>query len=67
LPQASYFSWLRLAENVTVDDLRRDGRVIAADGAFYGAPGWIRLTLATPTPIVAQMLERISPFLRHRC
>jgi cystathionine beta-lyase len=65
-PQASYFAWLRLAENVTVDDLRRDGRVIASDGAHYGAPGWIRLTLATPTPVVAQLLERVSPFLWQR-
>ncbi|WP_104128868.1 aminotransferase class I/II-fold pyridoxal phosphate-dependent enzyme [Cryobacterium sp. Y57] len=65
-PPAGYFAWLRLADRITTPDLRRRAQVIAADGATFGASGWARLTLATPTPVVADLLQRVTPFLaRH--
>jgi len=65
-PHAGYFAWFHLAENITVTNLRRGAGVLAADGATFGAPGWARLTLATPTPVVAEMLERVAPYRQQR-
>ena len=59
-PQAGYFVWRHLARHVTVATLRSEAGVIVADGAAFGAPGWARVTLATPTPIAAQLLERLG-------
>lgn len=50
--------------NKIVNDLFYDHRVIAYDGAWFGAPGRIRLSYALNIPEIKEGLKRIGKYLR---
>lgn len=60
-PQATYIHWLDLhGIGVPAGEVARRARVQGTDGAACGTPGFLRLTLATPVHIVAEIAQRIA-------
>lgn len=60
-PEATYVHWLDLRP-VDVDpaDVMKRTGVLGTDGSDCGAPGFLRLTLATSTEIIEEIARRIA-------
>jgi cystathionine beta-lyase len=63
-PEGSYLSWLDLRRfalpSAPAQFLRDRAGVWVNDGADFGAPGFVRLNMATPRPVLSEVLDRIA-------
>lgn len=61
-PQAGYLAWLdtRALGPEPARHLLEVGRVALADGAEFGAPGFSRLTFATPSGLLREAVTRMA-------
>lgn len=67
VPEGTYLAWLD-ASGLELDEspaayFAREAGVVLTDGALCGGPGGMRLTLATPRPVLAEALERMAAAL----
>ena len=63
--EGSFYVWLELPEEVTVERMLSEARVALAPGEGFGASGagWARLSLAVPDEQLERGLERLVPAL----
>ncbi len=65
-PQATYLAWANLgslrpeAPETVAAYLADEARVVVTNGADCGAPGFVRINLATPRPVLEEALQRIE-------
>jgi aminotransferase len=59
--EGTFFVWFRLPDDVTVEQLLAERRVVLAPGEGFGArgAGWARLSLAVPDELLDLGLERL--------
>jgi cystathionine beta-lyase len=62
VPDATYLAWLdcrAIGDDAAQVFLDR-GRVALKDGADFGAPGWVRLNLATSAATLEEIVSRMA-------
>ncbi len=66
-PEGAFYVLPRIKNSArVVNDLYYDHKVIVYDGAWFGAPGRIRLSYALELPKIKEGLRRIKKYLRGR-
>lgn len=69
-PEGTYLAWVDLRGLALPDDLgaffRDHAGVALTDGAACGAPGHVRVNLATPRPILRRIVERMGAAVTTR-
>lgn len=62
IPQATYLAWLDFGEPGAAGRLEREAKVLLSDGDEFGPGGenFARLNFATSTPVLEEILHRIS-------
>ena len=61
-PQATYLLWIDCRSSGVADPMAAcvEAGIGPSDGRDFGAPGFIRLNLACPTPLLDEGLRRLA-------